>query len=253
MFAPFMERLLLNVDDREGPFLVIFLQLSGFFIITATKNDLIQLPNIVLVGLSLVAVFSAIYLVTLAILDSQIKLMPYYFFLFQSAFGATSLLLITDEETWYYIITFFLTNIACFSYAAYVANRINQFQKQETKLARFAALWLMTLSLFIGLPGYGLGTIIWPLAYRFITFGLMASDSSLKTYWIIISLAWVLGFLLLSSAAILSVRKFLAQKSMSITESWFIMRRSFMLGPFILALIAIAIPMVIFYAKQNGI
>lgn len=254
MLAPFMKKLLLNVDEREGPFLMVFLQLSGLFIITMAKADITELPDSLVIILCSITVISAFYLSVLAIFDGKPKTLPYYFLLFYSSLSCTSLFFSYDEGFWFFCITLFMTNIACFFYNAFIANLISQYQLQDANFPRLAPIWFLTLALFLGLPGYGIGTSLWALMYRFLGLGLFSEEQPWRIFWGIFSLTWLLGVLLLSCAAVLSVRNLLLpSENLGLTEGRVTLKRSLYLGPFILAAISILIPTVIFYAKLQGI
>lgn len=254
LVAPFMKKLLLNVDDREGPFLIVFLQLAGLFIIVMAKADFTNLPDSLVVVLSSISVISAFYLSVLAILDGKMKTMPYYFLLFYSSLCSASLFFAKNEDLWFFSITLFITNIACFFYNAFIANLINQLQIKQSYLPRLAPLWFLTLALLLGLPGFGIGTSLWALLYRFLELGLFSEQQPWRLFWAIFALAWLLSLFLLSCAAVFSVRTLLIPPENSkILERRVTLKRSLLLSPFLMAVISLLIPMVIFYAKMQGI
>lgn len=254
LVAPFMKKLLLNVDVREGPFLLVFLQLAGIFTIIMAKTNVdIRLIPLVIVVVC-VGTISSMYVALLAFIEDKLRAMPYYFLLFYTSLAAISLFFADDDSIWPFAITLFLTNLACFYVTTYAANFIDDYRAKEVYSPGLAPLWFITQSLLFGLPGLGIGTALWALFYRFLSLGLFYQDQPLRVFWLVFSVVWLASLLSLSCAAMLSVQRLLALKETSLSKDAHVpVQSALIFGPVIVAIISLAIPIVIFYARLQGV
>lgn len=251
--APFIKKLLLNVDAREGPFVMVFLQLAGLFTVLMAKNDFLTMPSSLTVGVISIATVSALYIALLAIFDAKIRTLPYYFLLFYTAFVIISLFLVEDDGFWPFTITLFLTNLVCFFSSTFIANIIIEYDAKEIFSSRLAPLWFFCLSLVLGLPGLGIGTSLWALFYRILSLGWLFGDHPLRFFWLCMSMMWLFSLLLLACGAVFSLKELLSWKDrFSVADTRMPVKRSLIAGPVIAAIISLLIPSVIFYAKQQG-
>lgn len=256
MFAPYMKKLLLNVDDEEGPFLITFLQLAGFLVLILVRNDLVELPLLLTVIVALMALIGAIYVSLVALTDHTIRTLPYYFLVFYSSLVAMILFLAITDDFWFLAASLLLTNVACFFHATRFALLIGQYRANESLEPRLRSTWFITLGLLIGLPGLGIGTSLWATIYRFIELGFLDEKSPWALFFRYTSAFWLIGLLILSFALILSVREEISNKldfDTNVTGLRLPIRRSLLISPLLIALLSWLIPIVTFYAAAKGL
>ncbi len=253
IFAPFMKRLLLNMDDREGSFIMVFLQLSGLFTLIMAKNNLAETPQSIVVLIAGTALVGAIYLALLFLTEPRIKAVPYYYLLFYSSLVSVSLFLPTSDVLWPYSVTLFLTNITCFFPNTFIATSIGKSLAKEGP-AHYAPIWLVAQCLFLGLPGLGIGSCLWALFYRVASLGIFDQSEPLRFWWLTFSMGWLIGLFLLACNAIANVRELWRTQPASNTgETRLPYRRSLLAGPTIAAIFSLMLPFIVYYARLRGI
>ncbi|HXW53931.1 MAG TPA: hypothetical protein VEL47_07490 [Myxococcota bacterium] len=255
MFAPFVKSLLRNVDDAEGPLLLIFLQFSGVLILDIVATDLIEISSYLTLLISLVTVLGAYFVILQAITDRRTDSLPYYFFIFYSSIGSSFLFINNSETSWYFCLSLFLTNIACFFHATRCAALVKNYRMQKIHHASSMALWFFTLTLLLGLPGLGNGVTLWPIVYRFIGFGLIDSSDPRAFFWLVIGIAWLLGLALLSFALVLSIRSlapFRPPTEFLATLGQFPSLRFFMVETLVVVLLSWIIPLATYFTANLG-
>lgn len=250
MFAPFMRKLLLNVDESEGPFLISFLQLSGFFILIMTKTGLVELTQSLTIIIACLMTIGAIHVALLAFIDHKIKTLPYYFLIFYSSLSVVILFISVERDTWFFSISLTLTSLACLFQTARFNNLFNQYQIQELNLTTLRSSWFIALAMMLGLPGLGIGTSLWTVIYRFM--GLFESENLLEPFWSVVAICYLVGILILSYALIMSARKLeLVPKVAILLDSRLLLKRSLLFGPVLIAIISWLIPLATFYAAAG--
>lgn len=192
MFAPFMKKFILNIDNKEGTFLTIFLQLSGWFILLLVKNSL-SISTELIETISTISLIGAIYIATIATTDLRAKCFPHYFLIFYSSLAAC-ILFFSGSDFYYSSLSLFITNIICFFGTA----RFSYDSHGTPTLTWFMAL-------FLGLPGLGIGTSLWVLIYQF--YSLVILRDGWTNFWITTTIGWVIALLLISAVIILSTKQ----------------------------------------------
>ncbi len=256
MFAPFMKRLLLNLDEAEGPILVIFLQFSGIFILDIVSTDLIEVSAFFTVFISVVTVLGAYFVILLAINDRSLNSMPYYFFVFYSSLASSVLFINDSEKSWYFCLSLYLTNIACFFHATRCAFLVKGYKNQHVHQPSSTAIWFIALALMLGLPGLGNGVSLWPIFYRFISFGLFELSDPRAFFWLIMGIVWLVGLALLSFSLVLSVRAVAISKPSSelLALSTHVPPiRSIMIEALFVVLLSWAIPLATYFTANLGV
>jgi hypothetical protein len=255
MLAPFMKKLLLNVDDAEGPFLITFLQFAGIWILILNKTDLAELPHLLTTMLTCIATIGSIYVALLAITDHQIRAIPYYFLVFYSSLGSMFLFLSNSDDIWFFSISLLITNIACFFHATRCALLIEKYRFPEIHHPQVRSIWFIALGLFLVLPGMGIGMSLLPVVYQFITLVYFGNMYSPTGFWLLISIGWILGLLLFSFAFILSVRELVSSglnaDTISVSNHLPILR-SLLRATILVILFSWLIPLATFYIATLG-
>jgi len=251
MLAPYVKRLVHNIDESEGPFLVIFLQMSGILILIMVKKSLGTHVTSFISHIAIVTLIGAIFLALLAISDRKSSVLPYYFLLFYSSLVSMMLVITESRDAWYSSMSLFLTNIAGFFHASrctlFSKNISNQVYSQK-----FRSIWYITLTLLVGLPGWGIGSSLWPIFYWCMASENFNQQNSMPNFWVLITCGWIIGLLLLSLALILSVR----DETSGVAKDVEISRlaklpvlQSLSLATFFITLLSWIIPLITMYAK----
>lgn len=250
MFAPFVKRLVHNIDESEGPFLMIFLHLAGILILIMVKRDL-GAANSLISLIALTTLIGAIFLALLAISDRRSSALPYYFLLFYSSLVSLIMFTTDSPEAWYCSISLFLTNIACFFHSSrctlFGKNINNQIYSQK-----FRSIWYITLTLLVGIPGWGIGASLWPLLYWCMVSDNFSHENLFQGFWLFIIIGWIIGLLLLSLALVLSVRdetNYLTKNTGISLLSKLPLLQSLSLATFFVTLLSWIIPLITMYAK----
>lgn len=250
IFAPYMKKLILNVDDYEGAFLIIFLQLSGFFILILTRSNFTTLPDSLSFTLAAASVVGAIIIACFAITDHSMKTLPYFFLIHHSSLASASLFFSLENDVWFYAITLLASAIICFFYAARFLTLFRQYRIQPSSLPVLRATWFLHLSLLAGLPGLGVGVSLWLLIYRLVSLGIFSSRDAL---WRVLGLLWLLSLIILIYALVLSVQKeiFVLSDQKTIFDNRPLIKRTLFITPMLAALVSWLLPIATFFAKTK--
>lgn len=248
MLAPFTRKLILNVDEIEGPFLITFLQISGFFILVILRNTLPSLEMDLVIVVSTCALIGALYIALTAVNDHSPRNISYCFSIFYSSLSAT-ILIISDSIEFYRIsLCLLITNMACFLYASRFA--LFQSKLRQHIHPNLRSIWFMALTLFIGLPGLGIGTSLWMAIYKFYSLGLL-EENLLLNFWRAISLGFVICLLIFSVAVMLSVKKQTSEEeTIPISQEF---KNSMMIAFVFIGLLSWLIPMMLLYKGGKGL
>ena len=251
MCAPFAQKLFLNIDDREGPFLIIFLQLAGFLVLTFIRNEMGTIPHQFSLVVGLVATISALYVAILAVSELRKKLIPYYFLVFYSSMSAASLFFSTNDVYWYISTSLFLTNITCFFYATKASALLDQYGAiQPYNQAKLRANWFIAMGLLAGIPGLGIGASLWPAIFLFAKSQVFAVAKGYENTWILTGIIWGLSLILLSFALMRNVNAINYPKQNVQTGALFEQRLLFSSWVYV-ALLSWLIPIVTIIASSN--
>lgn len=251
MLAPFTKKLLLNVDETEGPFIVIFQQLSGFIILILIKNELTEISASLLITISSITILGALYIAIVALLERKIKILPYYYLVYYSSMTTSLLLSTISDELWLISLVLFLTNLACFFFASRLASIIDRYSALSSNTIQLRGLCFISLTMFIGVPGLGMGTSLWTAIYSVFAFDIFA----LNVFFYIISATWILALILLSLAFILSMKQedFYSETSTEKDTTYPPIKASMLSSPLFIAIVSWLIPLLIFYASHKGL
>jgi hypothetical protein len=252
MIAPFTKKLIINVDELEGSFLIIFQQLSGFLILIFVKNDLIEIPPFLSGSIAVIALIGAIYIGLIAIIDHKIKLLPYYFLNYYSSLVATVLFASLSDDIWFITISLFITNIACFFFATRFLVVIDYYRSLDCNTSQLRLLSFVAISIFIGAPGLGIGTSLWALLYQFISFDIVPSHGNEGIFYYGY-VAWLIALLFLCCAFILCMREEISSRYSQETGTLQPIKASMLLSPILIALLSWLIPLVTFYTASKGL
>lgn len=245
VFAPFMKNLFLNLDESEGPFITIFLQLSGFFILILYRLEFINAPMLIMHTAQIITVISALYIAFLALTEPRANITPYYFLVLYSSLAACLLFLDKISTYWYLSSGLILTNIACFFHNTKTALMVSQYQHMSALQSKVKATWFLSLCLLAGIPGLGIGTALWHIIYVLLSNSLMNLS---------LALGWFLAFLLMQYALIVSARKEYFVRdyaNMTIVDFRAPITRTFIVAPLFIAFLTLVIPLVTIYASAR--
>jgi len=245
VFAPFMKNLFLNLDESEGPFITVFLQLAGFFILILYRLEFINAPMFITQVAQLVTVISALYVAFLALTEPRANVTPYYFLVLYSSLAACLLFLDKISTYWYLSSGLILTNIACFFHNTKTALMVSQYQHMSALQSKVKATWFISLCLLAGIPGLGIGTALWHIIYVLMSNNLINLS---------LTLCWFFAFLLMQYALIVSARKeyFVRdQIYMTIIDFRLPITRTFVVAPLFIAFLTLVIPLVTIYASAR--
>lgn len=245
VFAPFMKKLFLNLDESEGPFIVTFLQLSGFFILILYRIEFSDISTFIFTTVEILTLASAIYTAFLALKEVKNGVIPYYFFVFYSSICACLLFVVNLDTFWHLSSALILSNIACFLHCTKTSLLVNQYRHLSAFQSRAKATWYLSLCLMAGMPGFGLGTSLWQIIYIIITEHRMGLS---------LGSLWLLAFLLMLYALILSVRNEnfeTGENRMTLVDFRTPVTKTFVIAPILVALLTLVIPLVTIYASSR--
>lgn len=252
--APFLSSLFDNLDEAEGPFLITYLQISGFAILVLIRSDLILVPNYLIVLVAVTTVLSSLYLALAAIFEQRPNILPYYALTFYSAFTACVIFLTDYNSFWHLSASLLLSNIACFLHCSKSSLLLSQYQHLYSWQPQIKATWFISLCLMVGVPGLGIGTALWSTISLMI-FKNIANINSLNTNpWFYWSILWCLAMILFSYALLLSHRRDIfktANSSTTIFDYRLPVNRLFYMSPLIIALLTLIIPLATFYVSSR--
>lgn len=252
LFTPFMKKLFQNVDSSEGPFLLIYLQLSGFLILELVRSDMTDIPMLLTIPIACVCVIGGCLIALVAVRDFRARVLPYYFLVFYSSLAVIILYTSIADEYWFLAISLLLTNMVCFFNATRMYVLMRRHRGFDAHHPQLRATWFMTLALLVGFPGLGIGTSLWAIIFHLLS---TAESSSLLAlgFWHTVIAAWCVGLLLLSFALVQSVREEIIRRPLDLTiiDSRITFRRFMLFSPFVTALLSIIIPLITLYAAKN--
>jgi len=255
-FSPFLQRLILNVDRREGPFIFAFLQLVGLYILVLAKNEIGKnlLSADIPLMMAALGMLSSLNVALISITNFKSEVLPYYSLCFYSSL-IPSVLFASSEKLFFYLtISLYLTNIIIFFNTTKTHNLIYYFGSPYEKKSDLRAMWFLCLSPFLGVPGIGIGVSLWPALYTMAT--QFAHDAHpKKILWIAFLSLWFLAFILLAVALVLTIRAEFFQRSnmtREISEAFKKKIKSFfILSPIAAVILSWLIPFAIFWPHKS--
>ena len=170
--------------------------------------------------------------------------------------GCAFLFINNSEDVWFFSLSLFLTNTVCFFHATRCAFLVRSYKKFNVHHPQSTAVWFITLALLIGLPGLGIGSSLWPIFYHFIDVGVINNADSIFSFWLIISIGWIMSLILLSFSLVLSVRDIAEERKRTnlLSLSNRLPRlRYVMFEALFVALLAWIIPLATLYTKALGV
>ncbi len=252
--APFMKNLFLNLDEAEGPFILSFLHLSGFLILLLSKYELTLDQSTIALVVGIISAFSAIYIALEAINERKINTIYYYFLTFYSTLTGSVIFLLDSKQSWWVSSQLVLVNIAIFMHTARSALLVNQYRVQGNYKSRIRATWFLSICLLVGIPGLGIGTVLWPTFYLFYQ-KIIIMPEPLNNLWSVLLLLWLCALILLAYAMLLIFRIDYNDKNelkTAIFEHKKPIKISFVYAPFFIIFIAITIPLITTYMRIKG-
>jgi len=207
MFAPFIKKLFHNLESNEGPFLVSFLQISGLSLILMVRSELGEVPPILSFIVAGTALISAFYVALLALKEPLKRIAPYYHKVFYSSLVCALVFCSPLNSFLPMTQALFLLSLLCFFQTAKISLISEQIKSPHPIHAKMRAAWFISLSLLVGIPGFGVGAALWPIFYFFVDSGLLDPNNPWSTTWTIIALLWASALMLFSLAIIANVRK----------------------------------------------
>lgn len=243
LFSPFTKKLLLNVDEFEGPFIMVFLQISGFIISLMIKNELRQFEETSSLTIAYLSMIGAFYIALVAITGKNIRTMPYYYLVFYTSFSIFLLFIIKDDKLSIIATALFLNNLICFIFTSRLPLIINT-KYTSYSSNQIEALCFISLCMFIGLPGLGIGTTLWISIYHL---------ASINISILVMIVIWFIILLLLSLALIISIKIHLSTKELNtIKPTSSSLKLAILWSPLFIICISWLIPLIIFYANYRG-
>lgn len=249
IFAPFMNTLFWNLDESEGPFILTFLHVAGFFILFISRSELTIDTNILAATIGISAIIGVLYLSLSIINEHKISILPYYFLATYSALSASVIFLIKESQSWYISAIIFLTAIIVFMHTSKTASLTEKYKYLRTQKSKVAATWFLSVCLIIGIPGFGIGVITWPALY-IIYHNTMLMNEPWSTIWKGIIIAWVIALTILGYG-LLTKANIDDERNINTKEHIISVKNSFFFSPIIIALLSLIIPIATIYVSQN--
>lgn len=254
--APFMRSLFLNVDEAEGPFLIIYLQIAGLAILVLIRSGLPVVPNFLLNLIAAIAILSALYLALAAVFENRPPILPYYIVTFYASL-TTIVIFFTDYNSfWYLSASLFLSNLACFLHCSKSSLMLSQFKHLYTIQPRIKATWFLSLCLVAGIPGLGIGATLWPITYWFIVDNSIFFANPVHNIWVYWAILLFLSMLILSYALIANYHKDIFEKSgnnQSFIDYRSPINKLFYFSPIIIEAISLIIPIATYYVASRAL
>lgn len=199
--APFTEFLLGNFDDRHAELTLVYLQMSGFFLIKNAKSELNQLSEDVLILLNIITIISLLFVVVCLVYKRLKKHNLYYGLIFFSGIAAVAFLTLSGvgEKIG---VAIFITNLISFI----ILSTLNSYIEHLAKHKKYSessktSLWLVINILIMGLPGVGVGSSVAFLIY-YVLDPASLTHLSASIVWISIFLGLIVALVLWMDAII---------------------------------------------------
>ncbi len=248
--APFMNTLFLNLDESEGPFILTFLHIAGFFILFLTRGELSLDRDVVSIFIGCGAVIGALFIALSLIHEPKISVIPYYFLAFYSALTISILFMFEEAKSWYFTPLIFLNSIAVFMHATKSAMRVEKYRNLRTNRSKIAATWFLSLCLLVGIPGFGIGTVVWPMLYLMYQQSL-ALASPWNGLWSAVIFAWIVSLIILAYGLFKKMNVEPPRGEIVKIDQHLSIRNSFLISPLLVALLTLIIPMITIYASSK--
>lgn len=250
MLAPFAKKLFLNTNNIEGSFLIIFEQMAGFFVLHLVKADLNEISRPLFIFIVLATTLGIIYAGFSAIIDKNISIMPHYFLVFYSSIAVTTAFISKDNSMFNAIMSLYSTNIICFFCLLRFFEFYNTYPS-ENRLLAHKILYYIGISMFIGVPGIGVGNSLWYLIFDFVQ-----KSTLLNMPWMMVTIVviWLFVLTLLGIAMIVSIMNTdsLANFAMS-PNSAYRMQPYMLFAPVLIMIASWLIPWGIFFLAAQGL
>jgi hypothetical protein len=252
--APYMRNLFLNMDEREAPFLISYLHITGFAILIYLRSEIKEVSLLIGSVVAVITLLNAFYLSLAAVNEKDVQIIPYYCLTFYSNIAVIVIFFSDYNSFWYLSSMLLLSNIACFLHCSKIVLVLHQHQHRYSQRAKTKATWFLSLCLNAGIPGFGVGASLWPIIYFLIAANL---DSILNPalnivfFWAILVL---ISLLLLCFSLILSNKVdhlFNSERNISLFDYRSQINRLFYFSPMIIEIISIAIPWTTFYVSSQ--
>lgn len=254
--APFISSLFDNVDEAEGPFLITYLQISGFAILVLIRSDLILVPSYLMALVAVITVLSAIYLALAAVFEQRPNILPYYSLTFYAAITASVIFLTDYNSFWHLSASLLLSNIACFLHCSKSSLLLSQYQHLFSLQPQIKATWFISLCLIAGVPGLGIGTALWSIISLSIFKNIASIDGLTGSAWFYWSMLWCLAMLILNYALILSHKRDIFKKTnnnATLIDYRLPANQLFYISPIIIELVTLIIPLATFYVSSRAL
>ncbi|MCA9508257.1 MAG: hypothetical protein KC505_07555 [Myxococcales bacterium] len=247
IFAPFMKTLFLNLEASEGPFILAFLHVAGFFILFITRNEINIDPSILSLIISIFSSLGALYLSFNVIYEKKIGIIPYYFLTLYSSLSASIIFITKKNESWHISAVVFLLSIIIFMYISKKASLTEQYNLFRTQNSSVSASWFLSLCLLLGLPGFGIGVVTWPALRAIYQHTLKATDSW-SQLWHAIIISWVIALSLFAYGLLIKTKTGVPVMT---GNKVVLVKKTFFLSPFIVAIISLIVPIATNYVSQQ--
>lgn len=254
--APFMAKLFLNVDEAEGPFLITYLQITGFAILVLIRSELTIVPTYLISLIAVITLLSALYLALAAVHEPRPTILPYYVLTFYAAITANVIFLSDFASFWHLSASLLLSNIACFLHLSKSSLVLSQYQHLYSLQPRIKATWFFSLCLLVGAPALGIGASLWPVVYLILQKHRGAFVNPLSNWWFYWVLLFAMALIILSYALILNYKKDIFkryEKNHSFIDYRLPVHKLFYLSPLIIEAITLAIPLATFYVSSRAL
>lgn len=219
--APFAEFLLGNFDDRHVDLTLIYLQISGFFLIRSAKSELTYLSEEVLIFLNSATIISLFLVIVFLAYRRSKKHNLYYSLIFFSGLSAIGFLTLKEQGE-KIAIALFITNLVSYIVLSTLSSYIEYLAKyKKYSESSKAATFVVINVLIVGLPGVGVGASLAYLIYFVLDPNAVAH---LKTnmVWLLIFASYlvVLGIWMSALLGSFGWHDFLVDQQESRTMQW---------------------------------
>lgn len=249
IFAPFMNTLFWNLDESEGPFILTFLHVAGFFILFISRGELTIDANILAATIGISAIVGVLYISLSIISEFKISILPYYFLAIYSSLSASMIFIIKQNQSWYISAIIFLTSIIVFMHASKTASLTEKYKYLRAQKSKVSATWFLSICLLIGIPGFGIGVITWPTLYIMYQ-NTMLMKEPWNNLWEGIIVLWIIALTLLGYG-LLTKTNIEDDGNITAKEQVITVKNSFFLSPIIIIFLSLMIPIATIYVSHN--
>lgn len=200
IMTPYMNYLFSNMDKKEDEFPLMFLQLSGYYLLVRIRNEFGIVSTDLMVIINILCLISALFLAVAVSVKRVNKYSQFYGLLFFSTVCVALLYCPAFELGPQLSMALFLTNLICYGCLSTSVSALNSLNLRKFSENSKASMWFLLMVFFLGLPGLGVGAPLWLAMYSLIKVSVVGTSFLL---WFIIS--WLAMIILWNFALIAGI------------------------------------------------